>query len=311
MLTASGLLVRAGRGDLAALEVLPGLAPHGRREGMVALFAGFAAIDLYGDSGNLTASLDAHDTLVAELGEIWDNKDFQARIRLAGLVIGQLANAVPTTASDDHDDLLATAATLTDAAERVVRIASSPDSSEGPEGRAWLARARAEHLRLRWLVGRDAPGQDELRGSWRSTVDAFTELRHAFEVARSQARLAAVLRAGGDVGRGDRARRRRPGRPPARSAPSRCCASCARSAARCRRAGRAATAAAATTPSPRASSRCSRWSPRAAATARSPASSTSAPRRSASTCPTCWPSSAWAGAPRRSPSPAAAATSTT
>ena len=53
MLTASGLLVRAGRGDLAALEVLPGLAPHGRREGMVALFGGFAAIDLYGDSGNL------------------------------------------------------------------------------------------------------------------------------------------------------------------------------------------------------------------------------------------------------------------
>ena len=198
MLTASGLLVRAGRGDLAALEVLPGLAPHGRREGMVALFAGFAAIDLYGDSGELRAAVDAHDTLVAELGEIWDNKDFQARIRLAGLVIGQLASAVSTTASGDHDELLAAAAELTEAAERVVRLRLESNSSEGPEGRAWLDRARAEHLRLRWLVGHDAPAQDELLTAWRSTVDSFTQLRHAFETARSQARLAAVLRAGGD-----------------------------------------------------------------------------------------------------------------
>jgi DNA-binding NarL/FixJ family response regulator len=198
MLTASGLLVHAGRGNLAALDVVPGLAQHGRREGMVALFAGFAAIDLHGDSGDLEAALDTHDTLVAELGEIWDNKDFQARIRLAGLVVGQLARAVASTASDDHEDLLTRAAELTGAAERIVRRRIELESSEGPEGQAWLTRAQAEHLRLRWLVGHDVPDHDELVGAWRASVGAFTQLRHAFETARSQARLAAVLRAGGD-----------------------------------------------------------------------------------------------------------------
>jgi DNA-binding NarL/FixJ family response regulator len=165
---------------------------------MVALFAGFAAIDLYGDSGDLAAAVNAHDTLVAELGEIWDNKDFQARIRLAGLVVGQLARAVASTASDDHEDLLTRAAELTGAAERIVRRRIELESSEGPEGQAWLTRAQAEHLRLRWLVGHDVPDHDELVGAWRASVGAFTQLRHAFETARSQARLAAVLRAGGD-----------------------------------------------------------------------------------------------------------------
>ncbi|MDQ1602494.1 MAG: hypothetical protein QOE01_339, partial [Actinomycetota bacterium] len=81
MVTASGLLVRAGRGETGALAVLPSLASVARREGMVSLFSGMAAVDLHGDSGDIAAAGQSHDDTVAALGEIWANKLFQGRIR--------------------------------------------------------------------------------------------------------------------------------------------------------------------------------------------------------------------------------------
>src|SRR5699024_7696886 len=65
-------------------------------------------------------------------------------------------------------------------------------------GRAWHLRQEAELLRLRWLTGIDAPSEGELRSAWEQAVEAFETLGHPFEVARSRARLAAVLRAQGD-----------------------------------------------------------------------------------------------------------------
>jgi DNA-binding NarL/FixJ family response regulator len=199
MLTASGLLVRAGRGETTATEVLPSLAAPGRREGMVSLFSGFAAIDLYGDAGDLEASLDAHDQTVTVLSEIWANMDFQARIRLSALAIGQLAAAVPGTASDDHDRLVAEADRLLEGARRALRKREESVWEEGLEGRAWMARTEAEHLRLRWLVGHDLPAPGELLAAWRAATNTFAALGHAFETARSRARTAAVLRAAGDA----------------------------------------------------------------------------------------------------------------
>jgi DNA-binding NarL/FixJ family response regulator len=73
----------------------------------------------------------------------------------------------------------------------------------GPEGDAWVARVAAEHARLRWLAGVDAPAEDELVAAWEAAVRAFETFGHVFETARSRARLAAVLRA---VGRTDDAR---------------------------------------------------------------------------------------------------------
>jgi len=55
----------------------------------------------------------------------------------------------------------------------------------------------AEHLRLRWLTRVNAPPEEELVDVWLAAVSAFEKFGHAFEVARSQARLAAVLRAVG------------------------------------------------------------------------------------------------------------------
>jgi DNA-binding NarL/FixJ family response regulator len=71
----------------------------------------------------------------------------------------------------------------------------------GPEGVAWVARVRAEHLRLRWLTGADPPAEPELVEAWEASVAGFERFPHVFERARSQARLAAVLRACGDPAR--------------------------------------------------------------------------------------------------------------
>lgn len=68
----------------------------------------------------------------------------------------------------------------------------------GPEGQMWLARIRAEQLRSQWLAGVEPPESDELIPAWRAAVTRFDELGHAHETARSQVRLAAVLRAHGD-----------------------------------------------------------------------------------------------------------------
>ena len=60
--------------------------------------------------------------------------------------------------------------------------------SLGPEGRAWLARAEAEHARLH---GRDDPDD------WRRAVEAFG-FGQRYEVARSRRHLAEALVAAGD-----------------------------------------------------------------------------------------------------------------
>ncbi len=205
MVTASGMLVRAGRGDESALDLLPVLATTAQREGMVAMFAGFAAIDLHGDRGDLAAAIAAHDELVRTVTTLWANPDFQGRIRLSALLLGQLAGAVPHTGSQDRQDLVRLADELHEAAHRAVRLRTESVWDEGPEGRAWLARTDAEHARLRWLVGDDPPPLEDLVAGWESTVEAFRVLGHPYETARSQARLAAVLRAAGRTADADAA----------------------------------------------------------------------------------------------------------
>jgi DNA-binding NarL/FixJ family response regulator len=55
--------------------------------------------------------------------------------------------------------------------------------------------------RLRWLVDIDAPTEADLVDVWRTSVDTMAAFGHAYELARSHARLGAVLRATGDTAR--------------------------------------------------------------------------------------------------------------
>ncbi|GAA3552662.1 helix-turn-helix transcriptional regulator [Microlunatus spumicola] len=194
-LTAVELLVRAGRGDRDGWPaLLERTRPEWSAEGMVAVQSAAAAIDLHGDAGDLDGALAVHDAVVRAMTALWRTPAFQGRIRLTGLLLGQLAPLVAGLVPERR-------AALLDLGDRLA--AEAEDATEmgrhrvpGPEGRAWLARVRAERLRLGWLSSRPADA-DELRIAWSSSVEAFAAYGHVFETARSQARLAVALRATG------------------------------------------------------------------------------------------------------------------
>jgi DNA-binding CsgD family transcriptional regulator/tetratricopeptide (TPR) repeat protein len=199
-LSAIGLTVAAGRGERAALDLAPTLRPWWERDGMIAVIGGAASIDLHGDGGDLPAAIAVHDDVVETLGELWMNPNFQARTRLSALLLGQLSAAASRVSADERVALARRGDELLGVADLIIERRHHRGRRQGPEGQAWYARALAEHARLRWLTGRDAPGEDELVASWQAAVEGFEAFGQVFEVARTQARLAAVLRAVGRTG---------------------------------------------------------------------------------------------------------------
>ena len=195
------MLVSAGRGDLAALENLDFTRTAWRREGLSAVLSGAAAIELHGIAGSVQDVWAAHDEVVTTLAPQWGSW-FDARVRLAGLVLGQLAHAVSRGDAHQHDGLAHPVPELLAGVDAVVRKRELDGRRFGPEGEAWVDRVRAEHLRLRWLAGVDAPDPQELVAAWQRACSAFTAVGEVYEGARSSARLAAALRA---AGRGDEA----------------------------------------------------------------------------------------------------------
>jgi DNA-binding CsgD family transcriptional regulator/tetratricopeptide (TPR) repeat protein len=197
MLDGVGLAVAAGRGEAPALALLPRLRPAWERDGWIAIICGSAAIDLYGDSGDLSASIGVHDEVVALVSILWENPVFSARIRLSGLLLGQLAAAAGQVGAVERAGLIERGGALRDAAVQ----AAARAVRRGPESQAWLARVEAEHLRLQWLAGggsADGVDRESLRRRWVDAVDAFGRFGHVFETARCRARLANILRATAD-----------------------------------------------------------------------------------------------------------------
>ena len=194
-LAAVELLVRAGRGDRDGWRaVLERTRPEWVAEGMVAVQSAAAAIDLCGDAGDLDGALAVHDDVVETMTALWRTAAFQGRIRLGALLLGQLAPALGGLEPERRAALLERADALAADAEAATALGRHP--VPGSEGQAWLHRARAERLRLHWLAALPSDA-DELCAAWRRSVDAFAAYGHVFETARSQARLAVALRAGG------------------------------------------------------------------------------------------------------------------
>ncbi len=197
MLSGVGLAVAAGRGETSALAVLPRLRHAWEREGFVAVTCGAAAIDLYGDSGDLDAAIAVHDEVVDLVGRLWVDSAFQARVRLSGLLLGQLAAAARRAGGAERGEMIERGGVLLDAALK----AAGKAARRGPESRAWLARVEAEHLRLQWFCATDSSGRvapDVMVKAWDTTSEAFDRFGHVFETARSRARLAQALRLAGE-----------------------------------------------------------------------------------------------------------------
>jgi DNA-binding CsgD family transcriptional regulator len=173
------------------------LRPWWDRDGLIAILSGGAAIDLHGDRGDLAAAIEVHRDVVETVGRVWELSIFQAQIRLNALLLGQIANEAARSGRDQRaaladrgPQLVASAVAAADAG------ASRGAGYRGPESEAWLARLHAEHARLQWLAG-SVTTPEPLIDAWRASTDAFLGFGHVYEVARSQARLAAVLAAAG------------------------------------------------------------------------------------------------------------------
>ncbi|MEJ7707658.1 MAG: LuxR C-terminal-related transcriptional regulator [Nocardioidaceae bacterium] len=204
ILAAVTLQIAAGCGDSRALGLLPQIRPWWERDGMIAVIAGCAAIDLYGDGDDLAAARATHADVVTTLGRIWQGQ-FLARVRLSALMLGQLARKVPTTPAAQRLALSREGSDLVSAANEAIEGSAQRNRSVGIEGQAWMSRVTAEHQRLEWLIGTEPPDYATLVDAWERTISEFQQFDHVFEVARSQARLGSVLRAGGQTAQARRA----------------------------------------------------------------------------------------------------------
>jgi DNA-binding NarL/FixJ family response regulator len=129
---------------------------------------------------------------------IW-HEWFSARVRMAAVTLGALADSVPGLSAEQQASYLLEAERVYADGRTVLERYEDPSGHWGPEGRAWVSRLEAEWLRLRWLVGTDAPPADELVGAWRDAAACFDVFGHVHEAARARAVLAVVLRATGDA----------------------------------------------------------------------------------------------------------------
>ena len=190
------MLVRAGRGDRSALDKLPDLRHYWDHEGRVGLNSGFAAVALYEQSGDVDAAMTLIDDMVLELGTIWLNPWFLARIQLSAMGIGVLCAAAATAPQSGHARLAELGRKLADDGRTTAHKGLPKSRKLGPEGHAWILRLEAEALRLRWLTEDEPPSADDLVSAWQATADAF-DYGDAVQSSRTRARLAAVLRAAG------------------------------------------------------------------------------------------------------------------
>lgn len=197
LLMAADLQTAAGRGDVDALQRLPMVRERWRRDGLIAVLSGSASIDLFGLRDGVDGALTAYDDVSEVLADLWEPA-FQARVRFAALVMAWVVAAVPITPSANRAELLAASERLQDDADLVVDTLAGRDRPFGVEGQAWLSRVHAERLHLNWLCGGDTD-EAELIEVWRADVAAFEAFGEVYQVARSRARLAAVLRAAGEL----------------------------------------------------------------------------------------------------------------
>ena len=153
LLQSARLYVAAGR-ETAALAVLPEVRRWWETDGLVALLSASAAVDLYGDSGDLGAAIGIHDEVVELLTRLW-RPGFQARIRLSALVLGQLGTHAAHTTTAERRHLLDRGEELAVLVAEVAAVGGRRPCR--PRGGRVGGPGRAELLRLRWLAGGSSP----------------------------------------------------------------------------------------------------------------------------------------------------------
>ncbi|WP_165807206.1 helix-turn-helix transcriptional regulator [Nocardioides currus] len=168
------------------------------RDGLIAIVAGSAELVRADQDGDAARAVEVYDRIVATVRPLW-HEWFQARLRLAVLVVGIHASAAAQQSAAEREAGADVVRRMVGDAERVMDYYAEYDASRGPEFHAWVARLAAEDLRWRWLSQLDPPDAEELVVAWRAAEEAFVAYGNVHEVARVRARTAEVLRATGDA----------------------------------------------------------------------------------------------------------------
>ncbi|GIG40863.1 helix-turn-helix transcriptional regulator [Cellulomonas phragmiteti] len=198
LVAAADLYAATARGDTDVVERAAALEAWWSRDALVALAAGGNAVDALTWQGRATAARAQADRVDAHLRTLW-SPEYLGGIWLTALALAALADeaAARRSAGDDVTDLLDQADARLARVEHTAEHGRPRGGRLGPEGRAWLARARAEHARAHGSAAPDL---------WRAAV-AELAYGHRYETARTRWRLAEALLAAGDrAGAGDEAR---------------------------------------------------------------------------------------------------------
>ncbi len=197
MLESVRLLVLGARGEEVA-EPARALRRYWEKEGSVAIHSVVAELGEAATAGDPSAVLGVYRDVVALLARIW-HEWFSARIRLAALTAGAVADQMPKLSTAERAAYLEEVERLHEDGHTVLQKYTDPSGHWGPEGRAWMKRLDAQTLRVRWLAGIDAPSQQVLVETWRETEEMFVEFGHVHELAAVRVTLAGILRATGDA----------------------------------------------------------------------------------------------------------------
>ncbi|GAA4626999.1 helix-turn-helix transcriptional regulator [Cellulomonas oligotrophica] len=189
LLQAVDLYAATARGDADVLDRARALRPWWTRDPLVTLIAGTNEADALTWAGQGRAAEQVAAEVLDRVTAWWSDRLLGA-IRIGALALAGLAEetTAPGPAPADRDDLLARADAWLWRAERAAGEGRPHGGVLGPEGRAWLLRARAEHARAHGDADPDA---------WGLAVEAFG-YGHRYEAARSRARLAEALLVVGD-----------------------------------------------------------------------------------------------------------------
>ncbi|WP_344041595.1 helix-turn-helix transcriptional regulator [Nocardioides panacihumi] len=165
-------------------------------DGIVPVFNAATEMIAAGRAGAPRETVALYDEVVALLTRVW-HPWFVARLRLAAVALGVLADAMPGMAAAERAAVLPDVERLASDGATVV---AKYDHTRGwgPEGQAWEARLTAEALRARWLAGAEVDAA-ELVGAWREAERRFADFGHVWETATVRVALSGILRATGDV----------------------------------------------------------------------------------------------------------------
>lgn len=194
LLTSVRLYAAVARGDADAVARGRALEPEWERDGQIALIAGGCTVDALTWVGELDEALALAERLIEHLGRTWSDY-FLGGIWLAALGLAALADAATEDrlAGADPAGRLAVGARLLERAVSSAERGRPRGGRLGPEGQAWLARAHAEHARLRVATAGAAPDPEV----WRVATEAFG-YGYRYEVARSRWRWAEALLGAGE-----------------------------------------------------------------------------------------------------------------